>query len=99
MIRTAMRDGLQSLQSFSGDDILAALGLEKRRTSIMPPAVVPSLAIFAAGAMVGAAAAVLLTPKTGPEMRRELSDGAKRLSSTAQEYAGLPRSHSNAASV
>lgn len=86
MIRTAMRDGLQSLQSFGGDDILAALGLEKRRTHV--DVLLPSVAIFAAGAIVGAAAAVLLTPKTGPALRRELTDGARdlsqRLGTTAQ---------------
>ena len=100
MIRTAMRDGLQSLQSFSGDDILAALGLEKRRTNV--DVLLPSVALFAAGAIVGAAAAVLLTPKTGPAMRRELTDGARdlsqRLGSTAQavqEYVGGSRGGSN----
>lgn len=86
MIRTAMRDGLQSLQSISGDDILAALGLEKRRNNY--DVLLPSVALFAAGAIVGAAAAVLLTPKTGPALRRELTDGARdlsqRLGTTAQ---------------
>ena len=101
MIRTAMRDGLQSLQSFSGDDILAALGLEKRRTNV--DVLLPSVALFAAGAIVGAAAAVLLTPKTGPAMRRELTDGARdlsqRLGSTAQavqEYVAGNRGGSTA---
>jgi hypothetical protein len=93
--RNAVRDGLSSLQSFSGDDILAALGLEKRRSYSSASALVPPLAIFTAGALVGAAAAVLLTPKTGPQMRRELSDGARdlqqKLSSTAQEYTGQLR--------
>ena len=102
MIRTAMKDGLQSIRGFSGDDILAALGLEKRRSG-MSTTVVPSLAIFTAGALVGAAAAVLLTPKTGPQLRRELSDGAKdlstRLSASTQEYTSLPRAQNNAAAV
>lgn len=76
MIRTAFRDGMNSLQNFSSDDILAAIGLERRRdpfTGVM----LPSVALFAAGALVGAAAAVLLTPKTGPALRRELTDGAR----------------------
>jgi hypothetical protein len=93
--RTALRDGLSSLQNFSGDDILAALGLEKRRSYNTAAALVPPIALFAAGALVGAAAAVLLTPKTGPQMRRELSDGARdlqqKLTSTAQDYAGQLR--------
>jgi hypothetical protein len=102
MMRTAMKDGLESLQSLSGDDILAALGLEKRRSYSAASALVPSLAIFTAGALVGAAAAVLFTPKTGPQLRRELTDGAKdfssKISSSAQEYAGALRQPSNASS-
>jgi len=87
MFRTAMRDRLQSLQNFSGDDILAALGLEKRRDPLLE-VMLPSVALFTAGAVVGAAAALLLAPKPGPVLRRELTEGAKdlsqRLGSTAQ---------------
>jgi hypothetical protein len=79
MIRTAVRDGLNSLQNFGTDDVLAALGLEKRRDPFMQ-VVLPSVALFAAGAMVGAAAAMLLTPKSGPVLRRQLSEGARDLS-------------------
>lgn len=101
IMRTAMKDGLTSLRNLSGDDILAALGLERRTSYSAASAFVPPLAIFTAGALVGAAAAVLLTPKTGPQMRRELSDGARDLSqklqSSAQEYAGALRSGSSSA--
>jgi len=101
-----MRDSLQSLQNFSSDDILAALGLQKRRNSF--DVLLPSVALFTAGAVVGAAAAVLLSPKSGAVLRRELSDGARdlsqRLGTTAQavqEYVGGNRNsssaHSNAA--
>jgi hypothetical protein len=79
MIRTAVRDGLNSLQNFSTDDVLAALGLEKRRDPFLN-IVLPSFALFAAGAAVGAAAAMLLTPKSGPVLRRELTEGARDLS-------------------
>jgi hypothetical protein len=91
-----MRDGLNSLQNLSADDILGALGLQQRRA--ISDAIVPSVALFAAGALVGAAAAVLLTPKTGQQLRRELTEGARDLSqkitSTAQEYTGAARSSS-----
>jgi hypothetical protein len=94
MLRLAMRDGLNSLQNFSADDILGALGLQQRRA--VSDAIIPSVALFAAGALVGAAAAVLLTPKTGQQLRRELTDGARdlsqKLTSTAQEYTGAVRS-------
>lgn len=93
MLRLAMRDGLNSLQNLSADDILGALGLQQRRA--ISDAIVPSVALFAAGALVGAAAAVLLTPKTGPQLRRELTDGARdlsqKISTTAQEYTGVAR--------
>ena len=78
MFQTAMRDRLQSLQKISADDVLAAFGLQKRTSAF--DGLAPSLALFAAGAVVGAAAAVLLTPKAGPAMRKELSRGAKDLS-------------------
>jgi len=103
MIRTAFRDGLNSLQNFSSDDILAAMGLERRRAPLTG-VVIPSVALFTAGALVGAAAAVLLTPKTGPVLRRELSEGARDLSQkignsatqatqAVQEYLGNNRNH------
>jgi len=107
MFRTALSNRLQSFPSISGDDILAALGLEKRRNTLTD-VVLPSVALFTAGAVVGAAAAVLLSPKTGAQLRRELSDGARdltqRLGSTAQavqEYVAgstnRTQPHSNAA--
>jgi hypothetical protein len=78
MLQDAMKDRFRSLQSLSADDLLEALGLQRRR-SLFETTLVPSVAMFAAGAVVGAAAAVLLTPKTGPAMRRELSEGARDL--------------------
>jgi gas vesicle protein len=65
----------------------------------------PSVALFTAGAVVGAAAAVLLSPKSGAALRRDLTDGARDLSQrlgataqTVQEYVGGNRagSHANA---
>ena len=43
-------------------------------------------AVFAAGAAVGAAVAVLLTPKTGEEMREHLKDLAEDARKRAQDY-------------
>lgn len=105
MISTAMKDGVQSLRNFSADDILAVLGLEKRRTPLTG-IVLPSVALFAAGAVVGAAAAVLLAPKSGAALRRDLTDGAKdisqRIGATAQavqDYVGVNRNHGSNASA
>jgi len=107
MFQTAMRDGLQSLQNLSAEDILATLGLQRRNSG--PTAILPSVAIFAAGAIVGATAAVLFAPKSGASFRRDLTEGAReigqKLSSTAssaggavQDYVGTTnRNHASTA--
>lgn len=101
MFGTTVKDGLSSLQNLSADDILSVLGLEKRRSAVTS-VVLPSVALFAAGAVVGAAAAVLLAPKSGEALRRDLTAGAKdlsnRLQATAQsvqDYVGTTRNHVN----
>jgi hypothetical protein len=94
-----------SLQNLSTDNILEALGLERRR-NVFPDVALPSLAIFAAGALLGAAGAVLLTTKTGPALRRELVEGAKDLSqrigstasSVVQDYVGSSSQRNHAPS-
>ena len=43
-------------------------------------------ALFIGGAIVGATAALLLTPKTGEEVREQLADLAADAKKRAQEY-------------
>ena len=43
-------------------------------------------ALFVGGAIVGAAAALLLTPKKGEEIRQELTDLAAEAKKRAQDY-------------
>ena len=43
-------------------------------------------ALFVGGALVGAAAALLLTPKTGEEVRKEIADLAEEAKKQAQGY-------------
>lgn len=43
-------------------------------------------ALFIGGAAVGAAVALLLTPKTGEEVRKEIADLAQDLKKSAQDY-------------
>ena len=44
------------------------------------------LALFVGGAIVGAAAALLLTPKKGEEVRQELADLAAEAKKRAHQY-------------
>ena len=68
----------KSLPKLGTNHMLATIGLEKRRDPISD-VLLPSLALFAAGAALGAATTALLTPKSGPVLRREIADGARGL--------------------
>ena len=50
-------------------------------------------ALFVGGALVGAAAALLLTPKTGEEVRKEHADLADEVKKNAQEYCEQAKQH------
>jgi len=67
-----------TLMTRTTDRMLGSVGLAKRRDPLSD-IWLPSLALFAAGAVIGASAAVLLTPRSGPTMRRELTEGASQL--------------------
>ena len=66
-----------SNQMPSTDDVLSALGLEMRRSN--SESLLSSLAIFAAGVTVGAAAALLFAPQSGSETRAEIGDRVNRM--------------------
>lgn len=87
MIQDTVREKFDAVRGLSTDDVLAALGLERRRTPF--DVMLPAAGMFVAGLMVGAGVALLVAPKSGRETRRELkgraSDWSHRLSSTAGE--------------
>jgi len=59
------------------EDIIRALGLETRRSHASD--IVPSVALFGAGLLVGAGLALLFAPTTGRELREEISERAAEL--------------------
>ncbi|HVU00714.1 MAG TPA: YtxH domain-containing protein [Polyangiaceae bacterium] len=76
MIKDTIRDGIDSARGISSDTMLAALGLERRRDFLERMA--PAVGLFVAGAAVGAGVALLLAPKSGREMRRDIQGGVKK---------------------
>jgi YtxH-like protein len=59
----------------SAEDVIRALGLETRgRTDL-----VPSVALFGAGLLVGAGLALLFAPTSGRELREEIGERAADL--------------------
>lgn len=90
MLRTKTR----AVSNLSTDDILGALGLERRHTAF--DNAVPTSLAFVAGLAAGAGIALLLAPKSGREMRHDISNRASeltgRIGSTASELASEARS-------
>lgn len=70
----------------SSDEIIRALGLQAHRSN---NDVIPSVALFGAGILVGAGLALLFAPSTGRELREEIShkasDLADRVTSSAEQ--------------
>lgn len=67
------------MRNSATNKILGTIGLARRRDTLTE-IVLPAAALITAGAVVGAAAALLLTPRPGPAIRRELTEGVKDLS-------------------
>jgi len=92
-----MKPKARSLRDFSSDDILSALGLERRHTTMDDA--VPTALAFVVGAAAGAGIALLLAPKSGRETRQDLSNKAteltNRLTSTANELTNRLTSSAN----
>lgn len=65
----------QQLRDIDSDSLLSSLGLQREQSLVWP-----ILGAALGGVVVGAAVALLLAPKTGSEMRGEISDyvGKKR---------------------
>lgn len=61
----------------TGNDVLAKFGLQPRMTAV--DYVLPALGVFGAGALMGAGLALMLTPKSGRELRGDITSAAGSL--------------------
>jgi len=66
---------LRDLTEFDRDDILGALGLQSRTSTTSW--LFGTLGLFGLGMVVGAGVALMLAPKTGTELRRDLEGRLK----------------------
>lgn len=62
----------EMLKNINGDQILEALGLERRTAGAA--AIVPALGVFGVGLLIGAAIGMVFAPKTGGELRSEVAN-------------------------
>jgi hypothetical protein len=66
----------KNLPDIDRDDILDAIGLEGRRSATEK--MVPALAIFGAGVLLGVGLGLMLAPKPGRELRDDVRARLKR---------------------
>jgi hypothetical protein len=62
----------------TSEDLLNSLGLTRAQPQSAVPHWMTPVAIFTMGLVTGAAGALLLTPKTGRELRHDLRDAANK---------------------
>lgn len=68
---------LESLKQLNREEILGALGLEAKRSTASW--VASSMAVFGVGLLVGAAAALMMAPKSGMDMREDMGARLRNL--------------------
>ncbi|HLT39659.1 MAG TPA: YtxH domain-containing protein [Enhygromyxa sp.] len=61
---------LENLTNMSRMDLLRSIGLAPRFSDM----ILPALGIFAAGAIVGAGTALMLAPRSGNKLRRQIRE-------------------------
>lgn len=74
--RSAFDKVNSEVRNFDPEDILHALGLEKKRSSTEK--MLPMIGVFGAGLLVGAGIALLLSPKSGREIRDAIGGQVSR---------------------
>ncbi len=70
MTGAAVLKNLKRLANVDKDDVLDLIGLEERRTAA--DKMVPALALFGAGVLVGVGLGLMLAPKPGRELRQDV---------------------------
>jgi hypothetical protein len=73
----------KDLSKYDKEDILAAIGLEPKRSTT--GVILPALGFFAVGVLAGVGVGLLFAPKPGYELREDLSEAAKTAMKKAEE--------------
>lgn len=84
---------LSGLKDLDRDDLLEYLGLQTKRSAA--ETLMPAIAMFGVGVLVGAGIGLILAPKSGPELREDLrhrlQGGADRVAGAFPAAAGTER--------
>jgi hypothetical protein len=77
MMQGTAKNTMKAVRDLSTDDVLSALGLERRRGTL--GYVLPAVGYFAAGLVIGTGVTLLVAPKSGRQMRRELGEKVRHV--------------------
>lgn len=87
-----VRDLIETIEGVHVEDILGAVGLERKPSSLAQ--LLPAVGLITVSAAIGAGLALLLAPTSGTKLRARLSDGideAKhRLSDSISRFESTP---------
>ena len=70
-----IKKGAKELSKYDKEDVLAAIGLEPKRS--VAGVILPAAGFFAVGILAGVGLGLLFAPKAGYELREDLTDAAK----------------------
>ena len=84
--RSAFEKVNDEVRNFSADDVLHALGLERKRNAAEK--MLPMIGLFGAGLLVGAGIALLLSPKSGAVVREAIGGAVNKFRSRETDVEG-----------
>ena len=90
---TYLKKGAKNISKYDREDILAAIGLEPKRTTT--DVVLPAVGFFAIGVLAGVGLGMLFAPKPGYELREDLTEQMKTAVKKGQEVAGQATNNMN----
>lgn len=91
----SLRKQARDLRKYDMDDVLAAVNLERRRTTT--DVMMPAVGFFAVGILAGVGLGMLFAPKPGYELREDLGEQVNKAMNRSRET-GEPMSSVSSAS-
>jgi len=73
-----LKHRMQTMRDFDSNDLLAALGLERKSSTF--DALMRATGLVAAGMLLGTGLALLFAPRSGREIRKQLRESATNMS-------------------
>jgi gas vesicle protein len=77
MSTNTVKKKLMWLADMAGDEVLDAVGLQRRRSAMS--VMLPVVGVFGIGMVVGGGLALLFAPKTGTDMRKDIASKANQI--------------------